>query len=195
MNRKIVLGAVVTVVVLLAIAGWLVYAQFSKLQAQIANLQAQKSELENSNSELQAQNAELQNKTKDLQEQLDQLLEQIGAARKVMITGGSSKYGWINAVGMTMLLNIDITIENMGNASVEGLILEVKRAGFDVDPRNATRSLGVVQPNQATVITESFVISMDYYFLEPGLFNYVANLKLGNLIVDSRLITITERQF
>ena len=195
MSRKIALAAAVAAVALLTVAGLLVYAQFSSLHEQIADLQAQNRELENSNSELQAQNTELQNKTKDLQEQLDQLLEQIAAARKVMITGGSSKYGWINAVGMTMLLNIDITIENTGNASVEGLILEVKRAGFNEDPRNATRSLGAIQPNEATVITDSFAISMDYYFSEPGLFNYVANLKLGNLTVDSRSITITERQF
>jgi hypothetical protein len=112
--KRKALAIVLVAIIALALASWFVHSQFSALQNQI--------------SELQAQN-------KDLQEQLD--------ARKVMITEFSSR-GWWNPVGVTMAVDFKIKILNTGTSDVEGATLGIKRFGFDSDPFNITKTLGIL---------------------------------------------------
>jgi uncharacterized protein YlxW (UPF0749 family) len=150
--KRTALAIVLITVSVLSIVTWFVHSQISELQAQ--------------NSELHDQNRDLQDKNDELQEQLNELQKQIDDARNVMITEFSSLHGWWNLVGVTMAVELDITILNTGINDVEGLTLEIKRSNFDEDPFNRTRTLGILHAGETIEIQESIVVNMDRYFDE-----------------------------
>jgi uncharacterized protein YlxW (UPF0749 family) len=124
MNKKIAASAVIIVIVVASIADWFANNKISELQSQNNDLQKQVNEL-------QDQNRELEDENDELQKQLDLLQKRVDFSPEVQITDFSSGAGWLNVVGMTIAIGLDVTIQNTGISDVDGLTLEIKRLNVD----------------------------------------------------------------
>jgi hypothetical protein len=143
------------------------------------------------NIDLQQQINEVQEQNRDLKEENDELLEQLDLLQKrldfnasVLITKFSSEYGWANVVGMTIAMNFNVSVQNFGISDIEGLIVEIKRYGFDEDPHNQTIKLGVLHSGETTEFLSRFILGWDSYFGEFKGHALTATLKLGEAILD-----------
>jgi FtsZ-binding cell division protein ZapB len=188
-KRKTAAIILVTVIAL-SVAGWFVHNQISELLSQNSDLQHQMNELQDQNDELQAQNGELQDENDELQQQLDLLQKRINFEPEVRITEFSSRGGWMNVVGMTIAISIDITISNIGISDIEGLTLEIKRLGVDdEDPYNITRNLSILHAKEKTEIPVGLIEDWDVYFDEFHNRTLEATLKLGDVILDVQYLS------
>jgi type II secretory pathway pseudopilin PulG len=110
MNKKIVVGVVIIVIVAASIATWFVHTQISDLQSQ--------------NGDLQKQIDELQDQNRALQEQLRVLEDSIEGVRILAFEWTS---GWgPGAGGLRWGRAFNITLQNLGDSAVEGLSVYVK---------------------------------------------------------------------
>jgi uncharacterized protein YlxW (UPF0749 family) len=188
MNRKS-LAIILVMVIASSVAAWFVNNQIGELQNQNSNLQHQLNEVQDQNDELQGQNGELQEENDELQQQLDLLQKRINFEPEVQITKFSSQAGWMNVVGMTIAIGIDITISNIGISDIEGLTLEVKRLRVDEDPYNVTKKLDVLQAKEKTEIPVGLVEGWNTYFDEFHSRTLEATLKLGDVVLDVRYLS------
>lgn len=134
MNKKIISGVVIAMVVLLAVSGWLIYGQFSSLQAQIADLQAQNSELIFQNSTLQAQVNELQLQNREQQDRLNDYTLELAKTRhlRLEITAFIWEGGFHPIVGVTLIHPYNVTIQNNDVVPAFGLTLTATLLRGDV---------------------------------------------------------------
>jgi len=133
MNRKTVLATVVAVAVLLAISSWLIYGQFSSLQAQIADLRAQNGELQNQNSVLEAQVGELQLQNREQQDRLKDFTQELAKTRPLLVE--ITAFAWLgdfNPIGgLTISHTVNVTVQNNDAIPVYGLTLTVRLQNKD----------------------------------------------------------------
>jgi len=170
-KNKALAIATVTVVSILVTALF-VYSQISELQNQI--------------SKLQAENNELQDQKRELENQLDTLQKLLDYGPEVQITNFSSRMGWWNPVGVSMLVIFDITISNNGISDVEGLTLEIKRYNIDEDPYNKTKRLSILNAGETIAFQTDVFVGMQTYFDEFYKRSFVASLKLGEVVLYVR---------
>jgi hypothetical protein len=104
----------------------------------------------------------------------------------VLITEFSSKDGWWNPVGVTLALDLNVTIANTGISDVEGLTLEIKRLNVDEDPYNITRKLDILHAEETTEIYDHIFTGIDFFAAEFLNRSFVATLKLGDVVLDVR---------
>jgi hypothetical protein len=114
MKRK-ALSLFLIAIIVLALASWFVYSQFSALQNQI--------------SELKAQNKELEDQISDLQNQLSKLQEVV---ENVEITALSVE-DWNNLGGLLYVKPFNVTIQNNGTYDVYRVALSCKITGNQSD--------------------------------------------------------------
>ena len=133
MNRKIALGAAVVAVALLTLSAWLVYAQFSGLQAQIADLRAQNGELQNQNSVLEAQVGELQLQNREQQDRLNDFTQELAKTRPLLAE--ITAFAWLDDFnpigGLTISHTVNVTVQNNDVIPVYGLTLTVRLQNKD----------------------------------------------------------------
>ena len=125
MNKKTISGAVIAMAALLAVSSWLIYGQFSSLQAQIADLQAQNSELTSQNSTLQAQVNPLQLQNREQQDRLNDYTLELAKTRhlRLEITAFIWEGGFHPIVGVTLIHPYNATIQNNDVVPAFGLTL------------------------------------------------------------------------
>ena len=176
-----VIAIMVVTVIALSVAVWLVHIHISELQIQ-------NSDLQNQINELQDQNRELQDENDELQEQLDLLQKRVDFSPDVIITKFSSKDGWWNPVGVTLALDLNITIENTGISDIDGLTLEIKRRSLDEDPYNITKRLDILYAGESAEIYDSIFTGIQFFAAEFRNRSFVATLKLGDVVLDEKYL-------
>jgi len=181
MNRKIAASVVIIVIVAASIATWFVHTQISELQSQNSDLQDEVDELH-------GQNRDLQDENDELQEQLDLLQKRVDFSPDVIITKFSSKDGWWNPVGVTLALDLNITIENTGISDIDGLTLEIKRRSLDEDPYNITKRLDILYAGESAEIYDSIFTGIQFFAAEFRNRSFVATLKLGDVVLDEKYL-------
>lgn len=169
--RKAALTIATVTIISILVTVLFVHSQINSLQNQVSSLQTR--------------NNELLDQKKDLENQLDALQQLLDFGPTVKITSFSSREGWWNPVGMSMIVILDITISNNGISDVDGLMLEIKRYNFEEDPYNSTRWLNL-DAGETITIQIDVLVGMQIYFDEFSKRSLVASLKLGEVILDMR---------
>lgn len=178
MKKKLLAIIALTVASIVVVASF-VYAQINTLQNQMTDLKVQ-------NSDLQEQINELQDLKKEIENQLDTLQKLIDYGPKVQISNFSSRLGWFNPVGVTMMVVFDIAISNNGISDVEGLTFEIKRYNYDEDPYNITKKLNILKAGETTTFQTEIFAGLENYAAEFGKRSFVASLKLGEIVLYVR---------
>ena len=183
------ISVILTVVVVALLIGVLFSCiQISELQNQIGELQAQNSELHEENSYLQDQNSNLQNQSDEMMAQVDLLQSKLDFEPRVRITVFSSQAGWLNVVGMTLAISLDITVINTGFSALDGLTLDVRRYAVDEDPYSHTIDLGSLNAGEKIETADAYIEGWDTYFSEFRGRGLVATLKFGDVVLDTRFL-------
>jgi Na+-transporting NADH:ubiquinone oxidoreductase subunit NqrC len=120
-----------------------------------------------------------------IQEQLNELKRQIEIGKNVKIVDFSSP-GWWNPVGVWVMADFNVTIMNNCAYDVEGVIVEIRRLDFEEDPNNITRTIGVLSAGE--IISIHGTLNSGFNAFAEGSQCLVATLKVGNEIVDNRVI-------
>ena len=101
-----------------------------------------------------------------------------------------------------MAIAFHVAVLNTGINDVGGVTLEIKRLGVDMDPFNITRTLGVIQVGETIEIGElpifgelSILINLNQYFDEFNVSEFVATLKLGDVVLDNCTLQVTGSPF
>jgi Na+-transporting NADH:ubiquinone oxidoreductase subunit NqrC len=120
-----------------------------------------------------------------IQEQLNEFKRQIEIGKNVKIVDFSSP-GWWNPVGVWVMADFNVTIMNNCAYDVEGVIVEIRRLDFEEDPNNITRTIGVLSAGEIISIHDT--LNSGFNAFAEGSQCLVATLKVGNEIVDNRVI-------
>ena len=116
---------------------------------------------------------------------ISELEKQIQIAKSVRIVDFSSP-GWWNPVGVWVMADFNVTIMNNCTYGVEGVIVEIRRLDFEEDPNNITRTIGVLSAGEIICIQDT--LNSGFNAFAEGSQCLVATLKVGNEIVDNRVI-------
>jgi predicted PurR-regulated permease PerM len=173
-KRKIL--AIVTVsVVSLLVAALFFYGQISNLQNQVGELQAQNSELQDQNSDLQDQIGELQNQNSVLQDRLD---EQFGGSPvKIM---AAELTGWAPLGGLTIMSQVEVTVQNIGSTDLSGLTLTVRL----LNKNNVEVGDGYSQQIDGLRAGESREFSGAVYYSIDSKFMIESTVTIGDVVLD-----------
>jgi hypothetical protein len=175
---------VVAVAVLLAVSGWLAYAQLSSLQVQIKDLQDQNSELESQISDLQKQTSILESQHDELVRQTGDLTKQLALERRLRVEivdlwhrGHWSAYG-----GLLVSYPFNVTIRNNDVITMSGLSLNVRTYSGLKDVTMVFNSIEIntLVAGEERVVQGHAVVSIS----APINLTYVATLKAGEVILD-----------
>jgi len=121
--------------------------------------------------------------------QIHELERQIEIGKKVKIVDFSSP-GWWNPVGVWVMADFNVTIMNNCAYDVEGVIVEVRRLDFEEDANNITRVIGVLSAGETISIQDT--LNSGFNAFAEGSQCLVATLKVGNEIVDTRVIHLEQ---
>ena len=181
---KMKLSAILTVIVVaLLVAILFAYNQISQLQNQVSELESQNNGLQNQINDLQEQSSDLQDENEELQQQLDLQQKWLDYQPQVRIREFSGS-GWWNPVGVTLALDFTVRIYNSGISDVAGLMLEIKRNGFDDDLFAFIKRLDVLAGNITEIHHSIYMGLSDYDEYQNSAF--VATLKLGDVVLHAR---------
>jgi len=183
MNRKIALGAAVAAVALLTLSAWLVYAQFSSLQAQIADLQAQNIQLEGQLGEVQNQTGSLESQNSELVRQLGDLTKQLALERHLSVEIKSLWHRdyWSAFGGLLVDYPFNVTVRNNDVITLSGVTLTVKTySGIQEIGWTHSSEIDLLLAGEERVVSGSAVVPIT----APSNLTYVATLKAADVVLD-----------
>lgn len=125
MKKKVVLGATIALVLLIAVSGWLIYDQLSILQTRINDLAAQNADSQNQLSALQEQLRGLELANRELRDRLNDFTAELAKQRhlKIAIMDFIWEGGFHPIGGVTLIHPYNVTIQNDDSVPVFGLTL------------------------------------------------------------------------
>ena len=185
MNTRLVLRGAVALIIILTVSGFLIFNEFSSLQAEINSLQIQNRELEKEKSELQNQRTDAENQYNDIIQRMGYLTKQLALERHLKIeikTFWHNEY-WFAYGGLLVGYPFNATIRNNDVVTVGGLSLTVQAfSGLKDETKIAgVGKIDLLHSGEEQVVSGEVVV----YIAAPSNLTYLATLRAGEVVIDT----------
>jgi hypothetical protein len=158
MKKRIIIGAACVAIIVLSVTALLVNSQLSSMQLQISQLQKQNSDLQNQVTDLQNKTSNYEKQNNARQEQLNSLTTEIAKQRPlhVKILEVDFQNGFFPLGGMTLINNVNVTVQNNDVVPLSGLTIEIKLFKQDKINQIGTpeeTQTGIIEPGESLNVT------------------------------------------
>ena len=185
MNTRLVLSSAIVLIIILTVTGFLIFNEFSSLQAEINTLQIQNVELEKEKMDLQNQITVAVNQYNDIIQRMGDLTKQLALERhlQIEITTFWHNDHWFAYGGLLVGYPFNATIRNNDVVTVGGLSLTVQAfSGLKDETKiSGFSKIDLLQSGEEQVVSGEVVV----YIGAPSNLTYVATLKAGDAIIDT----------
>ncbi len=174
-------------IVLVAVSGFVVYSQFSNLQAQISELQAQNSQFLDQNATFQERIRELELENREKQDRLTDFTHELakGHYLNVEITSFLFDGGFYPIVGVTLQHPVKVTVKNNEDIAVFGLtvslVLVNKDTGAKISNSGFSATIDRINAGQSQNATCSAFTTLNTSLDNAAC---VVTLASGSIILD-----------